>query len=244
MKKLIAITVAILIMVMFLTAFVACDKKGEEQEITADTKFEDIVSDKITEEELISMAQEAKAEFYNEKSEIEPRGNYRVKVTTMEVGHEGYSETRTILTEVNCNTIKTDTVTMSYYTNNEDKEPYTYTIYSYIYKEGNNYYQLSSKDNINWEKTKETLSSFVDSQTYLVALNLMIDVFTFEIEVEYEWNEQYNGYYVKGSDYEVILKFKNGRLCAMSPSDEERYFGAVFYDFGKVPEITLPEITE
>ena len=226
MKKIIAITAVVLIIIMSLTAFIACGEKEEEQEITADTKFEDIVSDKITEEELISMAQEAKAEFYNEKSEIEPRGNYRVKETTMKVGYEGYSETRTILIEVNCNTIKTDTVTMSYYTNDEDKEPYTYTQYSYFYKEGNNYYQLSSKDNINWEKTQETLGAFVDYQPYLVTLNLMIDVFTFEIEVEYEWSEQYNGYYVKGSDYEVILKFKHGRLCAMSV--EEGYYDAVF----------------
>lgn len=48
MKKIIAITAVFLITVMFLTAFIACGEKGEEQEITADTKFEDIVSDKIT----------------------------------------------------------------------------------------------------------------------------------------------------------------------------------------------------
>lgn len=236
MKKLIAITSVILITVMFLTAFVACDEKDDEQVITADTKFEDIVSDKITEEELISLIKEA----------YKGNGNYRAKMILSEK-YDGHGIESTRLYEVNNTTIKMEsTNTYTYY---DSDETYTSTHYSYTYKEGDNYYELTSRDNENWEKEKSY--SGIHPGVYEMYLLSLIEAevayedIVWELDVDlFEWDEQDKGYYVIGSDYEGLLKFKNGRLCAISSTEAGFNYNVVFYDFGKVPEITLPEIAE
>ena len=237
MKRLIAITAVILITVMFLTAFVACGEKDDEQEITADTKFEDIVSDKITEEELISLFKEA----------YKGNGNYRAKIwwDTQEMERTGYEE-------VNNTTIKREYTDI--YMDSNSEKTYTFTYYEYIYKEEDNYYKLTSRDNENWEK-QESYGDIYPGQYEM----LLLEMCEFEVAYEdivwelyvdlFEWNETEKGYYVVGPDWEAVYKFKNNRLCAVymddrSPYDDGNGAYIVFYDFGKVPEITLPEITE
>lgn len=232
MKKLIAIMSVILMTVMFLTAFVACGEKDDEQVITADTKFEDIVSDKITEEELISLIKEAS----------KGNGNYRAKMILSEK-YDGHGIESTRLYEVNNTTIKMEsTNTYTYY---DSDETYTSTHYSYTYKEGDNYYELTSRDNENWEKEEYYGDGFGIYEMLLYSLiefNIKVEDIVWELDVDlFEWNEQDKGYYVIGSDYEGVLKFKNGCLCAVRT---EEIGDIVFYDFGKVPEITIPEIAE
>ena len=235
MKKLIAIMSVILMTVMFLTAFVACGEKDDEQVITADTKFEDIVSDKITEEELISLIKEAS----------KGNGNYRAKMILSEK-YDGHGIESTRLYEVNNTTIKMEsTNTYTYY---DSDETYTSTHYSYTYKEGDNYYELTSRDNENWEKEEYYGDGFGIYEMLLYSLiefNIKVEDIVWELDVDlFEWNEQDKGYYVIGSDYEGLLKFKNGRLCAISSTEAGFNYNVVFYDFGKVPEITIPEIAE
>lgn len=241
MKKLIAITSVILITVMFLTAFVACDEKDDEQVITADTKFEDIVSDKITEEELISLIKEA----------YKGNGNYRAKMILSEK-YDGHGIESTNLYEVNNTTIKIESTNT--YTDYDSDETSTSTYYSYTYKEGDNYYELTSRDNENWEKEE----SYGGRHPGYYEI-FLLELFEFEVAYEdivweldvdlFEWNETEKGYYVVGPDWEAVYKFKNNRLCAVyiddrSPYDDGNGDYIVFYDFGKVPEITIPEIAE
>lgn len=232
MKKLIAIMSVILMTVMFLTAFVACGEKDDEQVITADTKFEDIVSDKITEEELISLIKEAS----------KGNGNYRAKEILYEK-NEAYEYEGTTLWEVNKDTVKVVSTETGTYSDSE--ETYSYTYYSYTYKEGDKYYELTSRDNENWEKEEYYGDGFGIYEMLLYSLiefNIKVEDIVWELDVDlFEWNEQDKGYYVIGSDYEGVLKFKNGCLCAVRT---EEMGDIVFYDFGKVPEITIPEIAE
>ena len=234
MKKIFTLTAILLLVAMFATVFVGCDKKEEEQNITADTKFEDIVSDKITEEELISMVQEA----------YKGNGNYRAKIwwDTQEMERTGYEE-------VNKTTIKTEYTDI--YMDSNSEKTYTDTYYSYTYKEGDKYYELTSRDNEHWEK-KGSYGGIYPG----ILENLLCEMIEFEgedityqLDVDFEWNETEKGYYVVGPDWEAVYKFKNNRVCAVYFDDSRPYDdgnGAfiVFYDFGKVPEITLPEISE
>ena len=238
MKKIFTLTAILLLVAMFATVFVGCDKKEEEQNITADTKFEDIVSDKITEEELINLIKEA----------YKGNGNYRAKSHWVQTYYTQEME-RTALYEVNNTTIKQETTEV--YTDYEREEIYTFTYYSYIFKEGNDYYELTSRDNEHWEK-KGSYGGIYPG----ILENLLCEMIEFEgedityqLDVDFEWNETEKGYYVVGPDWEAVYKFKNNRLCAVyfddrSPYDDGNGASIVFYDFGNVPEITLPEITE
>ena len=63
------------------------------------------------------------------------------------------------------------------------------------------------------------------------------------------WSDEEKGYVVNVEEgYYFVFKFVDNRLVGMSSvyeGDESPITGKViFYDFGKVPEITLPEISE
>lgn len=231
MKKLIAITSVILITVMFLTAFVACDEKDDEQVITADTKFEDIVSDKITEEELISIVQDAKRV---DNFRIEFCGdNDRVQLSIEVCGE------------------KMKVVNNTYDLIAETGTPVgilgATAVYTYAYYEDDILYTLFSFDNKNWRKvTGRYFNNYYTE--YLEGFYAYYRGLDGAEGVGVKWSDEYKAYvYEDGEGNDWVYKFKNNRMCTFavySKDDKSDDTSFIYYDFGKVPEITLPEISE
>lgn len=233
MKKIIAITAVVLVIIMSLTAFVACDKKGEEQEITADTKFEDIVSDKITEEELISMVQDSKNV---DNFRIEFCGdNNRVQLSIEVCGE------------------KMKSVNNTYDLIAETGTPVAIlgatAVYTYVYYEDDILYKMFSFDNKNWRKVTGSDWDFYNYYApYLEGFYAYYRQLDGAEGVGVKWSDEYKAYvYGDGDGNDWVYKFKNNRLCAFAiydKDDKSDDMSFIYYDFGKVPEITIPEITE
>lgn len=233
MKKIFTLTAILLLVAMFATVFVGCDKKEEEQNITADTKFEDIVSDKITEEELISMVQDAKNV-----------DNYRVNRILYDDSYVVQS-----LVEIKGYTLKQ--VEKIIEVLDEDFEDDINAVaYTYSYIENNIKYLLFSRDNKNWEVNQSEIVDVNGNNMYAILLEGYYAYYR-ELDgaegVGVKWSDEYKAYvYGDGDGNDWVYKFKNNRMCAFAIYNEDKSFNqtSIFYDFGKVPEITLPEISE
>lgn len=233
MKRKNFIIITVLLFILSLISFISCENKGnndheeEVQQITADTKFEDIISDLVSQNDFEQIKQNASTE-----------NNFKCTMEESSV-IAGYSTSYNYVTAyVNGNIVKAvDRL--------EDGNGSVNIKYSYSVIEEDSATTWWSSDNISW---KESTGSY----EYAALIKNLYDQAVLSIGSEYEnmvWSDEEKGYVVNVEEgYYFVFKFVDNRLVGMSSvyeGDESQITGKViFYDFGKVPEITLPEISE
>lgn len=236
MKKIIAITAVVLVIIISLTAFVACDKKGEEQDISVNTKFEDIVSEKITQEKWNALLEKPADEI----------NNFRIYV----YGYTNYGAVPDL--SYNSEVIETDLMI-------EVKDGVMHEVLTHRSGGGNDYekWVCPDKDNLwrvfvydnpmglqeQWEELEyEVRQEGVD----LLDMNVMPYI-AYE---EFEYSEEHKGYVYEREEGSTdvimtIIKFQDGNVVACR--EKETYDNelvqeiTIVYDFGKVENIEIPE---
>lgn len=233
MRKFRLITATMLLIVSLLTLSVACDDKNTEKKDAwqiLKEEFEAETSEKVTDEEFALMIEDAA-----------DADNYRMKSSqTFEDGR------RVTLFYDRCGD-REKTVQMTSY-----PEGIEVVEYCYQYKDGDSYYNLTSLDEIRWEKKlieSEILISLKDNYylELLQAIKLYHDNDDLT-DIDYVgWNEKGKGYLIETGVYSNVFKFKDGRVSLGTYDDNgltDLQEVSVIYDVGKVPEIKLPEIAE
>lgn len=236
MKKIFTLTAIMLLIAMFATVFVGCDKKGEEQSADKENDFDKIVSDRITAEEWAALLEKPADEINNFRLYAYEYANYGAAPDSGSVG----------IKEGECIT--------------EVKDGVMHDVVTYLRGGFKDWERLICPDEDNlwrlfsynapvtgpqdqWEEWKdEVQQEGVD----LLDMNVMPDI-SYE---EFEYSEEHKGYVYEreeGSRYGImIIKFQDGKVVAYSEKEtydnelvlENRY---IFYDFGKVEEIKIPE---
>lgn len=233
MKKKNFIIITVLLFILSLISFISCENKGnndheeEVQQITADTKFEDIISDLVSQNDFEQIKQNASTE-----------NNFKCTMEESYVIADYSTSYNYVTADVNGNIVKAvDRL--------EDGNGSVNIKYSYSVIEEDSATTWWSSDNISW---KESTGSY----EYAALIKNLYDQAVLSIGSEYEnmvWSDEEKGYVVNVKEgYYFVFKFVDNRLVGMSSvyeGDESQITGKViFYDFGKVPEITLPEISE
>lgn len=233
MKRKNFIIITVLLFILSLISFISCENKGnndheeEVQQITADTKFEDIISDLVSQNDFEQIKQNASTE-----------NNFKCTMETSSVIADYSTSYNYVTADVNGNIVKAvDRL--------EDGNGSVNIKYSYSVIEEDSATTWWSSDNISWKESTE-------SYEYAAHIKNLYDQAVLSIGSEYEnmvWSDEEKGYVVNIEEgYYFVFKFVDNRLAGMSSvyeGDESQITGKViFYDFGKVPEITLPEISE
>lgn len=231
MKKKVCLLLA-LVLAFAIACLSACDNGGRTN--PDDVDFDAIVSEKVDDAALDAIV--------NGADEVR---NYRIKSLSWQ---KDYAVSG--IEEFDGQTLKT---TFDYEYVGDDEREKDYKIYKYQYKEGEKYFESSSRGGGKWE-TRE-ITSDVFNGIVNTSYKEMLDGFLFFREYAAEgdgsgmrWSDESSGYeYILSDEGEgsmrAVYKFSEGRLCAVRISDVlsgeviEEY---VFYDFGKVKEIELP----
>ncbi len=235
MKQKSLITITILLFILSLTLFIACENKeegepGKEdvQLITAETKFEDIISDVISQDDFESIKQNASSEI-----------NFRCVVESSSKMADYSISYNYATVDVNGNIVKAVDRTENENGNIDIK-------YSYSVIEDTVTTTWWSSDNLSWKQSTK-------SHEYAAGLKNMYNQAVLSMGSKYDdmtWSDEEKGYVVNVDEniYYFVFKFVDNRLAGMASvyeGTESQTSGTViFYDFKKVPEITLPEITE
>lgn len=231
MKKKFCLLLALVL--AFATACLsACDNGGRTD--PSDVDFDAITSEKVDDAALDAIV--------NGADDVR---NYRIKSRSEQKDYVVNG-----IMEFDGQTLKN---TFDYEYVGDDEREKDYKIYKYQYKEGDKYFESSSRGGGKWE-TKEITSDRFNGIVN-TSYKEMLDGFLFYRDYAsdgdnsgMQWSDESSGYeYILSDEGEggmrIVFKFSEGRLCAVRISDAltgevvEEY---VFYDFGKVKKIELP----
>lgn len=235
MKKWSKLLALLLALVVCACVFAACGGKGDpndpsgnnngqQPEITADTQFDDIVSDRVTAEEWSAIEQN----FANNK-------NFRVIVTLRGtlIGGETINK-------------RAEDIEISgeYFHIFQYYDVYTQEAYGTWKKTEDNRNPTTFEAVVKIGSQGKWHNSLISS---VPLASCSGNQFSFHFEGAY--NEQYKGYYFSEGSDGFIFKFKGGKLVAFAAMYNDEEIGKtkqelVFYDYGKVPELQIPEVQE
>lgn len=214
MKKLFTLTAIMLMLVLPLSLFAACDNsnnsnnsnEGTSNDTPSDTQvlnFEDIVSDKMSDADIENF-------FLNYNGVSDYRYSYDDKEISYVVENNG-------------RVAKLTSAEVTIYFSKEDGKYYRYDMSSY------------------GEWSKREISVY---DTQLFAYQMYVEVL-FETAdfASMKWSDTDKGYVYSDGEGTIVLKFKDGKLVG-ARSVYSQDIVLVFYDFGKVTDITLPSVGE
>ena len=224
MKKNIMIATAVLVIAVLTGALVACNFVWISIPDT-DMTFDEIVSDKITQEEWQSIV-----------SGAEDVINYRLKSETADLGYDSC-----ILSEFYEGKQRSEDKQKSL---ESEATKWEKVLYAYEYSDENGNYRITREGDGEWQK-KEWFTSFGNSYADMVEA---VDTYwTAQGDGEYElsWSEEKQGYICEYEDFYGIVKFKDGKICAFADyvsGKEKATETFIFYDFGEVEDFSLPPV--
>lgn len=191
-----------------------------------DLTFDEMVSDKITQEE-----------WQNILSEAEDVVNYRIKSQTDDLGYNSC-----IITEI-CNGRKRYVETR---TNLEsESKKWKKELYVYEYSDENGNYRITYDEDGKWQKEDWFVPVGNSYHEIIQAVDTYLRLQSDGDGYELIWNEEKQGYFCEIDNLYCIFKIKDGKLCAFADykkGEDEAIETFIFYDFGEVEEIVLPSV--
>ena len=223
MKKFLFI-VAVLLLVALSGTLVSCERAWAAIP-DPDLTFDEMVSDKITQEDWQNILSEAEDVLnYRVKSETEDLGYHSCIISEICDGRKRYVETRTNL--------------------EGESKKWKKELFVYEYSDENGNYRITYDGDGKWQKE----DWFVPVGNLYHEIIWAVDTYLrMQSGDEYEliWNEEKQGYFCEIDNFYCIFKIKDGKLCALEDyikGDDEAIETFIFYDFGEVDEIVLPSV--
>lgn len=224
MKKTVFVFAAVLLVAVLSGALVSCGTVWAAIP-DADLTFDEMVSDKITQEDWQNILSEAEDVLnYRVKSETEDLGYHSCIISEICGGRKRYVETRTNL--------------------EGESKKWKKELFVYEYSDENGNYRITYDGDGKWQKE----DWFVPVGNLYHEIIQAVDTYLrMQSGDEYEliWNEEKQGYFCEIDNFYCIFKIKDGKLCALEDyikGDEEAIETFIFYDFGEVDEIVLPSV--
>lgn len=238
MKKFFGFTAILLLVAMFATVFVGCEKNGEEQDVSVKTKFENIVSEKISQEKWNALLGKPADEINNFRLYMYEYDNYGADPdsgdTPVVVEGEGIMEVKDGVMHEVTKIISDGREFETLICPDEDN---LWRYFAYNARPG-------SKDQ--WAEWKDEVGQEgVDMRNVSMIRGLEYE--------DIEYSEEYKGYVYEEQDGNssmfVIIKILNGNLAGYRSKYtdngtlvQDRTY--VYCDFGKVEEIKIPEAVQ